>query len=290
MRSKEDYENEVISAWTYSALQAMDEGPEEEYEVLRDIAFKIIDGIMKNGDPFPFSPDEYVGIYDVPEIVFELAENNEDLIRLNREIKSLDPEYQKLLHFIARDHDPQLIIESLEYADSTVFWEKRGNCLRLLTGRYDDLSEEMKSQIVKIFSRYEKIRDLFLENTDRMVNERNSLINRRKWIITGALAVIIPLILLAFFYPRLIQKDTEVLFNQAVEKAGMAMTIDSTALLEEMIIEAEEYSPESYWLLSLKALQEDNTAACRENLESLKATDRSMYRERGRYIFRRLKR
>ena len=273
-----------------AALQAMDDLPDGGMEVLEDMAARIAINLLDSGEDIPDSPDEYVDIYDVPKVVFEVSENNQKQVELSNRIKSLNTEFQKLLHFIVLDHDPKLVAESLDYQDVSVYWDRRGQCLKEFLDDENDLTDEMKSDLKRVYDRYGKIRDNFLFNTDIIFNEAAEEKKKSRWIITGLISVFVPLLFFVFLFPLLIQKDNAVLFNEAAQRSGLEMTVDSVELLDNMILETEEYSAERFWLLSLQALQAGDIESCRENLESMRSADPLMFREKGRYIYRRLKR
>jgi len=289
MGSKENFQSEIISAWAISALQAMDECPEGGLEVLEQMAKRIMLGIFESGQDIPLGADEYVDMYDVPEVVFEIAENDPGLLGIGKRMKALSPECQKLLHFIVKGLDPKLVSEAMEFSDPVEYWEKREDCLKEFVGQDMKLSDDLKNKLLKVYDKYEKIRDNFLYNTDIIVKRRSKSKSKRRWIITALIAAFIPCIFFLFVYPRLIQKDFRVLFDYGVERSGFVMTIDSTGLLEDMILEEEQYTPESYWLQALKSLQEGDSEGCREQLKALKSADRNLFNDRGRYIYRRLR-
>ena len=290
MRSKENCQSEVISAWSISALQAMDECPQGGFEVLEKMSLEIIDSIIEECGEIPLSPDVYIDIYDVPLGVFNVAENDVKLKDLARSMKSLSIEFQKLLHYIAKGYDPKSVCESMDFQNVTIYWEKRSECMVMLLGEDKELSENEIKNILIVYDRYTKIRNNFLINTDLILSQNQKKKNKSKWIISGIAVVILPLAFFLFAYPKIIQKDFQTLFDYGVEKSAYVMTIDSTELLDDMIFEEEEYSPESYWLLSLKALQNGDQGSCREYLKALKESDYQLYKEKGHYINKRLKR
>ena len=67
------------------------------------------------------------------------------------------------------------------------------------------------------------------------------------------------------------------------------MSMDSTDLLDEMILDSEIYTPDYHWLLALKALQEEDSGECMKHLKTLKRIDRDMYKDKGKYIYKRLR-
>jgi hypothetical protein len=289
MKSKENCQSEIIMAWAMAALQAMKDSRKRGIEVPEDMAAIVRAGLYKEEGDIPVSPDEYVDIYDVPSVVFNLAEENENLKDINRGIKLLKPEFRKLLHFIVQGHEPKIISESMGYEDDTVFWMKKTECLVQYIGNENDLTDKQREEILIVFEKNSKIRDSFLFNMDVMNKQNKKKSNRNKWVITSLIAVLVPSIFFFFAYPRLIQKDFQTLFDYGVERSEFVMTIDSTQLLDDMIFEVEEYSPDFYWLLSLKSLQNGDTESCRDNLKALKGTDFLMFKEKGRYIYQRLK-
>ncbi len=289
MRSKENCQSEIISAWAMAALQGMKDCPKGGIEVPEDMAAIVMAGLFKEEGDIPVSPDEYVDIYDVPSVVFNLAEENENLKDINQRIKLLKPEFRKLLHFIVQGHEPKIISESMGYKDDTAFWMKKTECLVQYIGNENDLTDKQRADILFVFEKNSKIRDNFLFNMDVMNKQNKKKSNRNKWVITLLIAVLVPSIFFFFAYPRLIQKDFQTLFDYGVGRSEFVMTIDSTQLLDDMIFEVEEYSPDFYWLLSLKSLQNSDTESCRDNLKALKGTDFLMFKEKGRYIYQRLK-
>ena len=197
--------------------------------------------------------------------------------------------FQKLLHYILKGYKPENICQTLNYADQHEYWKKREECIQIITDGDKELGEDLQVQLKKVYEKYTSIRNDFLKVTDIVSEQKRKKKIKRKWIITGFTAVILPLVFFLFVYPRIIQKDFQILFDYGVESSGYEMTIDSTDLLDEMIFEEEMYTPESYWLLSLKALQEGDPDACMHQLKSLKASDRNLYNEKGKYILKRLK-
>ncbi len=289
MGDKYDNQSGIVSAWTLAVIQSMNELPEGGLEILESLGKEIIDNISQTGEVIGETTDDYLEIYDVPEIVFHLSENDKKLQDLNHRVKSLPPEFQKLLHFIIKDYEAGNICETMAYSDQTEYWRKREECLKEFVGSDGKLTEELKSNLNIVFEKYSKIRDNFLFNTDLISKQIKKKRNRKKWIITGLIAVIVPLVFFLLIFPRLIQKDFKELFFYAADKSGYEMTIDSTDLLDEMILEEELYTPESYWLLAMKSLQIGDSEGCRDQLKSLRASDRELFVKRGRYIFRRLK-
>ncbi len=288
MRSKENCQSEIISAWALASLQAMKECPKGGLEVVAKLAVTVMAELLKEGD-IPVSADEYIDLYDVPAVAFDLSEEDENLKDINRRIKLLKKDFRKLLHFIVQGHEPKVITESLGYKDDTVFWINKKECLSQYLGNETDLTEKQIADILFVFEKNAKIRDNFLFNTDVMQRQNKKKSNRNRWIITSIIAVLVPAIFFLFVYPRLIQKDFQTLFDYGVEKSDFVMTIDSTQLLDEMIFETEEYSPDFFWLNSLKSLQNGDSESCRDNLKALKESDFGMFKERGQYIYQRLK-
>ncbi len=283
-----DKQSGIVSAWSIAVLQNMNECPKGGIEVLETIGKKIIDSMMSKGGVGE-SVDDYLEIYDVPEIVYKLAEDDLELQDINQRIKALSPEFQKLLHFIIKGFEPDNVCQTMSYRDQSEYWSKRKECIKIFADDGEKLGGELEILLSKVYEKYTSIRDDFLRTTDILSDQNKKKKSRRKWIITGVLAIIIPLFFFFFIFPKLIQTDFQVLFDYGVEKSGFEMTIDSTDLLNEMILEEELYSPESYWLLALKSLQMGDAEGCKNQLKSLKASDRDLFIEKGQYIYQRLK-
>ncbi|MCX6227440.1 MAG: hypothetical protein NTV01_22350, partial [Bacteroidia bacterium] len=70
----------------------------------------------------PLTEDQELNIHSVPVSIFDLTDNEDRLKQLNRQIKALPFQQQRLLLYLSRDIDPALIIESMEYSSPELFW------------------------------------------------------------------------------------------------------------------------------------------------------------------------
>jgi len=288
MKNTQKHQSETITAWALTILQSKKETSELDIHAINEMVKKLADG-FKEREEKAEALDEYLEIYDVPEFVFQHSEDDPKLQHLNRRIKELKPGFQKLLYFIAKGFDPENITQSLGYSDQSEYWSKRKQCLVEFSGSDEEMSGELKSNLIKVHDKYSQLRDSFMSITDELSIEKAKKTSIKSWVITGLATALILTLFFLLVYPRIIQKDFEVLFDYAVEKSGFVMTIDSTDLLDDMIFDEEEYTPESYWLLALKSLQTSDSESCRDNLKALKSSDKIMFNERGRYIYRRLR-
>jgi len=290
MSKKEEQESSIIVAWSMTVIQSMNALPDTDappLNVLQSLAEKIIQGLTSKGE-IAQSVEDYLEIYDVPEIIFHLSEDNTELQVLNKRIKSLSPEFIRLLHYLALGHEPDNICLSMEYNNQAEFWKKREACLSKFLNKKEVFDTVLIDKLLQVYNKYTLIRDNYLKTTEILEKGEKKRKTTRNWFITGILAIVVPSVFYFFVYPQMIQKDPVELFNYAIDKSGLEIPIDSIALIDDLLLEEESFSPESYWLMALKALQLGDPDECKAQLKTLKSADKKLFAERGRYIYRRL--
>jgi len=279
---------DCLNAWIDVIIKFSEESGNGVSSAREKLKAKIQNAIPETGQDTGFI-DEYIEIYDVPEVIFSETESDARLLELSSAIKSLSKEFQKLLHFIVLDYSPENVCLTMNYFDQAEYWRKREECIKAFQGSSKDPEPAQKERILKVYEKYSLLRDNFLEATDKISELNKKRTNRRKWLVALLSVVASAAIFFLLVFPRLIQKDHRELFRIAVEDYGLDIPVDSTGIIEDMILEEEMYSSESYWLMALQSLQMEDTEGCREQLKMLKAADRNFYNRHGRYINKRLK-
>jgi hypothetical protein len=245
----------------------------------------------------PLQEDQELDIHGVPASLFDRTDIDDRLKQLNRQIKGLPLQQQKLLHYLSRDLDPALIIESLEYRSPELFWLDKA----LLIKEVDPTARQQ--DVLQVFAVNKFLLDEIFSVSDIMDLEAEKSKNKtyRKWSLAS-----VPLILLLlyiFVFPLLIRPDPVALYEKfktayrpdmasvdTVSYAGgsyyeAVLLMDegnfteSAKLFEEMLSGNNSFRTGSRWFLALINLRSGDRKSCREQLKIIRKEDPEFYKK-----------
>jgi hypothetical protein len=244
----------------------------------------------------PLTDDGSLDVHGVPVSLFDLTDTDERLKHLNRQIKGLPLQQQKLLLYLSRDIEPALIIESMEYPSPELFWLDKA----LLVKEVDPTARQQ--EVLQVFDVNQKLVDEIYRVSDIMDHEEEKSKSRkyRRWSLIAAPVILVLLVLV--IYPLLIKPDTGALYDQfkSVYKVDLN-SIDTTSynggsfyeavllmdqgdfaasakLFEELIPTDSNYRATSRWFLALINLHNGDVESCQEQLKALRVDDPSFYK------------
>ncbi|MFA6127950.1 MAG: hypothetical protein WC699_11635 [Bacteroidales bacterium] len=255
----------------------------------------------------PLTENQELDVHGVPLSLFDLTEADERIRQLNRQIKSLPLQQQKVLLYLSRDIDPALIIESMEYTSPELFWLDKA----LLIKEIDPTAR--KNDVLQVFAVNEALVELIIEVSEEMDAESAKKKNRkyRTWSLMAIPVVV--LLLALFVYPLIIKPNPVALYEKfknnyrqdlevidttsysggAFYEARMLMEEgnfnESARLFEEIIPSDSLYRVRSRWYLALISLRNGNRESCLEQLKAIQADDPSFYKKFAEKLFRKLR-
>lgn len=254
----------------------------------------------------PISEDQEPDIHSVPVTLFDLSGAEDRLRQLNRQIKSLPLQQQKLLLYLSRDTDPSLIIESLEYTSPELFWLDKA----LLIKEVDPTARQQ--DVLRIFEINENLLEEICSVSDIMDAEAEKSKSRkyRNWSLIAAPVILI--IVFLFFYPVLFKPDPLVLYEKfklsyrpdlnAIDTTSYAGSSfheamllmdegnysDAARVFEELIPADSIYRVSSRWFLALINLRNGNRQSCMEQLKAIEGNDPDFYKQVAGKLYRKL--
>jgi hypothetical protein len=256
----------------------------------------------------PITDGSEFEIHGIPVSLFNLLPVEERLKQLNKQIKGLPLQQQKLLHYLSRDIDPALIIETLEYSSPELFWLDKA----LLVKEVDPTARQQ--DVLQVFEANVSLLDTIIEVSDLMDREAEKSKSKkyRNWLIFSSPVIL--LVLFLFVYPLLVKPDYRALYDQykSAFVPGMS-SIDTTSyqggsyhealllmeegnlalsakLFEELIPVDSTYRVSSRWFLALINLHEGDVQSCREQLNALRADDEEFYQKFAEKLYRKISR
>lgn len=244
----------------------------------------------------PLTDDSGLDVHEVPLAIFDLTDTDERLKHLNRQIKGLPLQQQKLLLYLSRDIEPALIIESMEYPSPELFWLDKA----LLVKEVDPTARQQ--EVLQVFEINQNLVDEIYAVSDIMENEVEKSKSRkyRRWSLIAAPVILALLVLVV--YPVLFKPDTSALYDQFKSAYKVDLqSIDTTSynggsfyeaillmdqgdfaasakLFEELIPADSSYRVTSRWFLALINLHNGDLESCREQLKALRVDDQSFYK------------
>ncbi len=254
----------------------------------------------------PLTAENDVGVHDVPVSLFELTDTDDRVKQLNRQIKSLPLQQQKLLLYLSRDIEPSLIIESMEYSSPELFWLDKA----LLVKEVDPTARQ--HDVLQVFAANEFLLKEIYEVSDKMDREAEKSKNRKylRWSLISVPVILLLLYLLV--YPVVMKPNPVALFEKY--KSGFApnlASVDTTSytggsyyeavtlleegnysnaakLFEELITSDSTYRSGSRWFLALINLRNGDKSSCKEQLKALQSDDPAFYNRVADKLFRKL--
>jgi hypothetical protein len=245
----------------------------------------------------PLNEEQELDVHGVPVSFFDLADTDDRLKQLNRQIKGLPLKQQKLLLYLSKDIDPALIIESMEYQSPELFWLDKA----LLIKEVDPTARQQ--DVLQVF----EVNELLLEEirllSDVMDQEADQAKARktRNWSLMAAPVVL--LLAVVFLYPLLFKPDPVALYEKFRDAYRPDTTLIDTAsytrgsyyealllmsegsfpesakLFEELIPADSTFRTSSRWFLALINLRNGNRESCLEQLKAIQAEDPEFYRK-----------
>lgn len=254
----------------------------------------------------PLTADYEVGIHDVPMSLFELTDSDDRLKQLNRQIKGLPLQQQKLLLYLSRDIDPALIIESMDYTSPELFWLDKA----LLVKEVDPTARQ--HDVLQVFAANEFLLKEIYEVSDKIDREAEKSKNRKylKWSLVSVPVIVFLLYL--FVYPVVMKPDPVALYEkfksgftpdlakvdttsynggsyyEAVTLLDEGRYADAAKLFEELITSESTFRTDSRWFIALINLRNGDKSSCKEQLKALQADDPAFYKKVAEKLFRQL--
>lgn len=243
----------------------------------------------------PLPAGEELSIYEVPETLFEAACSDNRLTELNRRIHSLSLNQQQLLHYLSRDIDTALIIESMNYASPELFWLDRATLVRELD------TTARKQDVLQVFRINDQLVEAIYEVADQIDIEDNKVRDRKYRIGFLLAAPLVLLIAIVFLYPVLRSPDPAALYEkysgayrpdpaavdttasgglawqEALIRLGEEDFSGAADWLEEGITGEGPYRTGSRWFLALISLQQGNREGCRNQLDAIRREDPAFF-------------
>ncbi len=262
--------------------------------------------IRKWLDEHPLTENQELDVHGVPASLFDLIDTPGRLKLLNRQIKGLSLQQQKLLLYLSRDMDTSLIIESMEYPSPELFWLDKA----LLIKEVDPTARQQDVQ--QTFAVNESLLDEIYEVSDIMDLEAEKSQNRKYLKYLLITAPVILLLLFLFVYPVLIKPDPVALYEKfKVTYRPDIISIDTTSyaggsyyealllmsegnfaeaaiLFEELIPGDSIYRVTSRWFLALINLRLGDKQSCLEQLSAIQADDPAFYKRVAAELYRKL--
>jgi hypothetical protein len=254
----------------------------------------------------PLEANQDVDVHWVPAELFQMTDADDRLKALNHQIKGLPLKLQKLLLYLAKDTDPSLIIESLEYASPELFWLDKA----VLVKEVDPKARQQ--DVLQVFEINARLLDRILETADEMDREAEKVRSRkiRRWsILAGPLLV---LLLYLFVYPLVFRPSPTALFEKfrsayrpdwsridttAYEGSNYydAVTLlddgdfaEAAALFEELVPADSLYRIPARWFLALINLHSGDRQATLEQLKAIRFEDPDFYKKVAEELDRKL--
>ena len=244
----------------------------------------------------PLTDDGGLDVHGVPVFLFDRTDADDRLKHLNRQIKGLPLQQQKLLLYLSRDIEPNLIIESMEYPSPELFWLDKA----LLVKEVDPTARQQ--EVLQVFGINQKLVDEIYAVSDIMDQEAEKSKSRkyRRWSLIAAPVILVLVILVV--YPVLLKPDTNALYDrfksaykvdpssidttsynggsfyEAILRMDQGDFAASAKLFEELIPADSSYRTKSRWFLALINLHNGDVESCREQLKALRADDQSFYK------------
>lgn len=254
----------------------------------------------------PLKENQELDIHGVPSSLFDRTDIDDRLKQLNRQIKGLPLQQQKLLHYLSRDLDPALIIESLEYRSPELFWLDKA----LLIKEVDPTARQQ--DVLQVFAVNQSLLDEIFSVSDIMDLEAEKSKNKtyRKWSLASVPVIL--LLLYLFVYPLVIKPDPLALYEKfkvtyrpgpvsedTVSYAGgsyyEALVLmdegnfsESAKLFEELLSGSSPFRTGSRWFLALINLRSGDRESCREQLRIIRNDDPAFYKKVARKLDRKL--
>jgi hypothetical protein len=252
----------------------------------------------------PITDSQELDVHGVPVNLFELAGVDDRLKQLNRQIKTLPIQQQKLLLYLSRDTDPALIIESMEYHSPELFWLDKA----LLIKEVDPTARQQ--DVLQVFAVNESLLTEILLVSEIMDSEAEKSRSHkiRNWSL--AAAPVILLIVYLFVYPVLIKPNPVSLYDKyKTSYRPDIASIDTTTyaggsyyealllldegsfseaakLFEEMIPGDNTYRTGARWFLALINLRNGDKQSCKEQLEAIRNDDQPFYKRVAEKLLR----
>jgi len=254
----------------------------------------------------PLKEDQELDVHGVPVSVFDLTDTDIRLKQLNRQIKGLPMQQQKLLLYLSRDIDPALIIESMEYPSPELFWLDKA----LLIKEVDPTARQQ--DVLQVFAVNESLLEGICTVSDIMDREAKKSKSRtyRNWSLIAAPVILLLAVL--FVYPLLIKPDPVALFEkfkdtyrpdtasidttsytggsyyEAILLMGEGRFPESAKLFEEMIPSDSTFRTSSRWFLALINLRNGDRESCMEQLKAIQTEDPAFYKRVAEKLLQKL--
>lgn len=262
--------------------------------------------IRKWLDDNPLKEDQELDVHGVPEILFDLATTDDRLKQLNRQIKKMPLQQQKLLLYLSRDLDPALIIESMEYSSPDLFWLDKA----LLIKEVDPTAR--KHDVLEVFAINESVLGEIFEVSDDIDREAEQTKSRkyRNYLLVSAPVLL--LLVFLFIYPLLTSSDPVSLYEkfrltylpdissvdtttysggsyyEALRLLDEGNYTQSAELFEELIPADSTYRVSGRWFLALINLRNGDKESCMDLLRAIRIDDPVFYKQVADKLLRKL--
>lgn len=262
--------------------------------------------IRKWLDDNPLTENQELDVHGVPVSLFDLTDADDRLKQLNRQIKGLPLQQQKLLLYLSRDMDPALIIESMEYQSPELFWLDKA----LLIKEVDPTARQQ--DVLQVYAVNESLLAEIYAVSDIMDREAEKSKNRkyRNWSLMATPVIL--LLVYLFVFPVLIKPDPVALYEKfrgayrpdiaSIDTTSYAggsyyealLLMDegnfteSSKLFEEMIPADSSFRVSSRWFLALINLRNGDKESCKEQLKAIQNDDPAFYKKVAEKLFRKI--
>lgn len=262
--------------------------------------------IRKWLDDNPLTENQELDVHGVPVSLFDLTDADDRLKQLNRQIKGLPLQQQKLLLYLSRDMDPALIIESMEYQSPELFWLDKA----LLIKEVDPTARQQ--DVLQVYAVNESLLAEIYAVSDIMDREAEKSKNRkyRNWSLIATPVIL--LLVYLFVFPVLIKPDPVALYEKfrgtyrpdiaSIDTTSYAggsyyealLLMDegnfteSSKLFEEMIPADSSFRVSSRWFLALINLRNGDKESCKEQLKAIQNDDPAFYKKVAEKLFRKI--
>jgi hypothetical protein len=245
----------------------------------------------------PISEEVELDVHAVPESIFDLTDASDRIKLLNRQIKALPLQQQKLLHYLSRNVDQALIIESMEYASPELFWLDRA----LLIKEVDPTARQ--NDVLRVFAVNEQLLDEIYAVSDIMDLEAEKSKNRKSLKYSLIAAPFFLALVFMFIYPLLVKPNPVALYDEYKNAyQPILSSIDTTSyvggsyfealllmkegnfsesatLFREIIPVDSTYRASSRWFLALISLRNGDQQSCKEQLKAIQSEDPAFYKK-----------
>jgi len=252
--------------------------------------------------------NEVPDLYTLPVDFFNGQVSDPQLKEMHRRLQAMPMLHRQALHFEISGIDPALARESLALDDPGRYWILVQEARELLYKDTDPV--QIEKALPDYYSRCNILLEILLDLMDHQDKEAE-LRKRKNRRLAGVIVVIGGIGVMSLVFALLFRKAPERVFEEAIIRypgleAPAVVNGDSLyyhawqlfmeedyegsySLFDELLIQPEGYPSEAEWYMALISLQQGNRKQAIDHLRRLKEMDGEMYRNRGRWAWKRVK-